>query len=105
MSMKEYLFRKNLSVKQFAAELAISTSYLYQLIRGERKPSLELAQGIEKCTSGEVTVSKLMGLGKNGGPRPVEERLITLEEAKDLLEEKISVLEKQLSELECLEGE
>ncbi|MCB1083769.1 MAG: helix-turn-helix transcriptional regulator, partial [Simkania sp.] len=46
--MKDFLFRKNLTVKKFAGDLGISPSYLYQLLRGERKPSLQLAHKIEK---------------------------------------------------------
>jgi transcriptional regulator with XRE-family HTH domain len=58
--VKDYLFRKNLTVKKFAADLEISTSYLYQLLRGERKPSLQLAHKIEKYTSGEISVKDLL---------------------------------------------
>lgn len=59
--MRDYLFKNALSVKQFAGDLSISNSYLYQLIRGERRPSLELAQKIERLTQGEITVAKLLG--------------------------------------------
>ena len=46
--MKEYLFRNKLTVKEFAFRLKISASHLYQLISGDRKPSLKLAQKIEQ---------------------------------------------------------
>lgn len=59
--MKDYLFKYDISVKQFAGKLGISTSYLYQLIRRERKPSIELAHKIEEITEGEVKVEQLLG--------------------------------------------
>ena len=59
--MKDYLFKYDISVKQFAGKLGISTSYLYQLIRRERKPSIELAHKIEETTEGEVKVEQLLG--------------------------------------------
>lgn len=39
--MKDYLFKYDLPVKKFAADLGISVSYLYQLLKKERRPSLE----------------------------------------------------------------
>jgi transcriptional regulator with XRE-family HTH domain len=60
--IKEYLFRNNLTVKEFAFQLKISTSYLYQLISGDRKPSLKLAQKIEECTQGAIDVKQLLGI-------------------------------------------
>lgn len=60
--IKEYLFRNNLTVKEFAFQLKISNSYLYQLINGDRKPSLKLALKIEECTQGDVDVKQLLGI-------------------------------------------
>lgn len=60
--IKEYLFRNNLTVKEFAFQLKISTSYLYQLISGDRKPSLKLAQKIEECTQGEIDINQLLSI-------------------------------------------
>ncbi|MGE0197768.1 MAG: helix-turn-helix domain-containing protein [Simkaniaceae bacterium] len=99
--MKDYLFRKNLSVKQVAGDLSISTSYLYQLIRGERKPSLDLAQKIEALTAGEVTVAMLMGLEKKEESRTIEERLNRLEASEEKMEGRLEALEGRLSEMEC----
>lgn len=60
--MKEYLFRKKITFKEFAFQLKISTSYLYQLISGDRKPSLKLAQKIEDYTQGAIDVNQLLGV-------------------------------------------
>jgi len=60
--MKEYLFRNKLTVKEFAFRLKISASYLYQLINGDRKPSLKLAQKIEEYTQGAIDVNQLLGV-------------------------------------------
>lgn len=105
--MKDYIFRKNLSVKQLASALAISTSYLYQLIRGERKPSLELAQKIEDFTSGEITVGKLLGFKEEGNSLDAkhlhdkcEERIALLESSGTRFSERLELFEERLSRLE-----
>lgn len=107
--MKDYLFRKNLSVKQLAADLKISTSYLYQLIRGERKPSIELAQKIEEYTAGEVTLGMLLGVkGEEEKAKPYygsiscehERRFSSLEDASEKFEGKLEEIEDRLLKLE-----
>lgn len=95
--MKAYLFKYDLPVKQFASDLGISTSYLYQLLRKERKPSLELALKIEQYTNGEVSVQELLEeklemIAKN----PLEEKIKCLESHLNRLEEKLNTLEKAL---------
>lgn len=95
--MKAYLFKYDLPVKQFASDLGISTSYLYQLLRKERKPSLELALKIEQYTNGEVSVQELLEekpeiVAKN----PIEEKIKYLETHLKRLEERLSMLEDQL---------
>ena len=110
--MKDYLFRKNLTVKQFAADLDISPSYLYQLLRGERKPSLQLAHKIEKYTKGEITVKKLLDQAlhkKSNSYKELdiqqeleahERRLLELEAYDETLKSRFESLEKRLSRLE-----
>ncbi|MCB1072103.1 MAG: helix-turn-helix transcriptional regulator [Chlamydiia bacterium] len=108
--MKDYLFRKNLSVKQLAADLKISTSYLYQLIRGERKPSIELAQKIEEYTGGEVTLGMLLGIkGEEKTTKPYyyrsvssehERRFSSLEDATERFKGKLGEIEDRLLKLE-----
>lgn len=107
--MKDYLFRKNISVKQLAGDLDISTSYLYQLIRGERKPSIELAQKIEDYTKGEVTLGMLLGITEEEKKaRPFfgslsgehERRFSSLENISERFEEKLKEVEDRLLKLE-----
>lgn len=103
--MKDYLFRNNLSVKQLAADLEISPSYLYQLIRGERKPSLELAQRIETITEGEVTVGRLLGFtNEEGGDWGLHDQYVgklqDIENSLETLHTKIDEIESRLSKLE-----
>ena len=102
--MREYLFRTNLPPKQFACDLEISVSYLYQLLRGERKPSLELAQKIEAYTGGEVTVSKLLGFEAKDTsdckPNDYEIRLSSLEETTSKIQDTLKQIEWRISKLE-----
>lgn len=110
--MKDYLFKKNLTVKKFAADLDISTSYLYQLLRGERRPSLELAHKIEKYTKGEVTVKKLLeeALHKKSFSynevdiqqelANYQKRLQALEESGDYIKKQFDMIEERLTKLE-----
>ena len=106
--MREYLFRSNIPPKQFACDLEISVSYLYQLLRGERKPSLELAQKIEAYTEGEVTVSKLLGFEKarqdnnasDFKSNDYETRLSSLEETTSKIQETLKQIEWRISRLE-----
>jgi len=106
--MKDYLFRENLTVKKFAADLEISTSYLYQLLREERKPSRHLAHKIEKYTKGELTVKKLLDeaqhkkmASQNGlNLETHENRIANLEAHDQINQSRFDLIEKRLSKLE-----
>ena len=106
--MRKYLFRSNIPPKQFACDLEISVSYLYQLLRGERKPSLELAQKIEAYTEGEVTVSKLLGFERQQQDKDAsyrksndyETRLSSLEETTGKIQDTLKKIEWRISKLE-----
>ncbi|MCB1109833.1 MAG: helix-turn-helix transcriptional regulator [Chlamydiia bacterium] len=103
--MKDYLFRNNLSVKQLASDLEISPSYLYQLIRGERKPSLELAQKIESITDGEVTVGRLLGFEEVEVDEftlhdQYHQKLTDVQKSLEMIQEKIQQIESRVSKLE-----
>ncbi len=102
--MKGYLLRNNITVKQFASDLGISTSYLYQLLRGERKPSLELAYRIEKHTEGEVTAGSLLSLdiqfsGLKEG-QTTQDHLDELEARQERSSYRFSHLEDRVTRLE-----
>jgi len=100
--MRFYLFKYNLPVKKFAADLRISPSYLYQLLRKERKPSLHLALRIERYTDGEVSVEDLcvkeeLVISNRQAfldSKPIEKRLESLEVIIKTLEERVKILER-----------
>lgn len=96
--MKFYLFKHNLPVKKCAADLQISTSYLYQILSKERKPSLALALKIEHYTQGEVTVNDLLGDHKD--PEPQELDGCFLEEIKKVVDEEICPIRKYIDEID-----
>jgi len=60
MKLEEYLFRAKESKKAFTKRLGISESHLYQILRGDRYPSKELAKRIEEATDGKVTRHELL---------------------------------------------
>lgn len=100
--MSFYLFKYNWPVKKFAADLRISPSYLYQLLRKERKQSLHLALRIEHYTDGEVSVEDLcvkeeLVISNRQAfldSKPIEKRLESLEVIIKTLEERVKILER-----------
>lgn len=93
--MKDFLFKHDVPVKKCAADLGISQSYLYQLLKKERKPSLELALRIEEYTKGEVTVSDLLGEGYEISTDNRQEFI------ENLIEEKLKPVEETLQYLDA----
>lgn len=60
MDLREYLFRKRLTVTEFSKELEYSRTHLSEIVNGKRKVGKRLAKDIEKATNGEVTIAELM---------------------------------------------
>lgn len=60
MDLREFLFRKKISITDFAKELMISRNYLNQICLGNQIPSPRLARDIERATKGEVTAKELL---------------------------------------------
>jgi len=102
--MRDYLFKHNLPVKKFAADLGISASYLYQLLKKERKPSLELALKIERYTQGKVSVDELRKDGAevrssdslNAFQKVIENKLKEIEFFLEGLDERVRILEETI---------
>lgn len=60
MDLREYLFRKRLSVTDFAKELGYQRVHISQIVNGKRKAGRHLAKTIEQFTHGEVTAHELL---------------------------------------------
>ena len=96
--MKNFLFKHNIPVKKCAADLGISTSYLYQILKKERKPSLALAIKIEKYSKGEVTIPNLLDVQEElENPDFLNERQISIEK---IVEKKLEPLVQQLQSID-----
>jgi plasmid maintenance system antidote protein VapI len=54
MLLKDYLIKKGIPIKDFGKTLNLSKPHIYALVRGCKKPSLELAVIIEEVTENEV---------------------------------------------------
>ena len=55
MLLKDYLIKKGIPIKDFGKTLNLSRPHIYALVRGGKKPSLELAVLIEEITEREVS--------------------------------------------------
>jgi DNA-binding transcriptional regulator YdaS (Cro superfamily) len=62
MTLDEYLWRNKVSNIDFAASVGSSDSMVSAVKNSMRRPSVELAQRIEKATKGEVKATELLGL-------------------------------------------
>ena len=60
MDLKEYLFRHNVHVSDFAKEINYSRQHLSGVIHGTYRPGKKLAEAIEKATNGEVKAADLL---------------------------------------------
>lgn len=64
MDLREYLFRKRISVTDFGKMLNYSRAHLSKIIHGKQLPSRKLAEAIEKATHGEVKAIELLKSAK-----------------------------------------
>ena len=62
MDLREYLFRKRLSIKEFGEMVYCSRTYISNIVHKKRTPSIRLAKSIEKVTNGEVTAESLLNM-------------------------------------------
>jgi hypothetical protein len=60
MDLREYLFRNELHVSDFAKTVNYSRQHLSGVIHGTIKPGRKLAEAIEKATNGEVKAEELL---------------------------------------------
>jgi plasmid maintenance system antidote protein VapI len=60
MTLVEFLAQTGQSATTFAAKVGCEVSTVTRLLRGERRPSIDLALRIEMATEGKVTPSNLI---------------------------------------------
>lgn len=60
MDLREYLFRNNLHLSEFARLVNYSRQHVSGVMHGVIKPGRKLAQAIETATNGEVKAADLM---------------------------------------------
>lgn len=61
MDLREYLFRKRLTVKEFSELIDCSRTHVSAIVNNRIKPSKRLAKSIELATNGEVKAEELLG--------------------------------------------
>ena len=60
MKLREYLQEQKISQRELARRLSISYSYIYMIMSGTRRPSVDVAREIVKMTNNEVTLDELL---------------------------------------------
>jgi DNA-binding transcriptional regulator YdaS (Cro superfamily) len=60
MDLREYLFRKRMTVTDFSKLIDYSRTHISEIIHGTRRPGKKVARIIEKATNGEVTAEELL---------------------------------------------
>lgn len=60
MKLQAHMDTNALKDKQVAADLGVARSFISQIRRGQREPSLALAVRIERWSSGAVTPAELL---------------------------------------------
>ena len=60
MLLKDWLKKNNMGFYKFASEVGFHPSFLYAVMKGEKRIGRKLAIKIEKYTSGEVSRSELL---------------------------------------------
>lgn len=60
MDLREYLFRKRITVTEFSNLIDYSRTHISEIMHGSRKPGKKVIRIIEKATNGEVKAEDLM---------------------------------------------
>ena len=60
MDLKTYCKVENIKFNELARKLGLSAPFITQIIKGDRRPSPEIAQKIEEKTGGQVTRMELL---------------------------------------------
>ena len=59
MSIKEYLYRNNMTASDLARKIGVTPAYFLIIKNGHLKPGRYLAKQIEQVTGGQVTEKEL----------------------------------------------
>ncbi len=54
MTLREYLYTHNMTVREFAKFLGFNEYYISRIMRGKHKPSEMFSFRVNMCTKGEV---------------------------------------------------
>jgi transcriptional regulator with XRE-family HTH domain len=60
MELREYLFRKRMTLTSFCETINYDITYISKIMNGARKPGKHLAKMIELATNGEVKAEELL---------------------------------------------
>lgn len=60
MDLREWLFRKRITVTDFAKKVGVSRNHINAIVNNRGRPGPELAKKIQEETKGEVTVMELL---------------------------------------------
>jgi hypothetical protein len=61
MDLRTYIEKNEINVPLFADELGVTADYLYKILRGERRGSLDLAFKVQEKTRGVVPAESFRG--------------------------------------------
>lgn len=64
MDLREYLFKKEISITDFAKDIGFTRGYINAICKKNIKPGRKLAKVIEQATDGKVTMKELMSVKK-----------------------------------------
>lgn len=64
MELREYLFKKNITIKDFAFSIGYSDLHISEVASKKRRPGRVLIDLIEQATEGKVTKKDLLRPGK-----------------------------------------
>lgn len=60
MKFRQYLWTRNLTIKEFALSMRYDPGYLGQVMNGKKKPGRKLSEDIEAATDGEITIDDII---------------------------------------------
>lgn len=60
MKFRQYLWARNLTIKEFALTMRYDPGYLGQVMNGKKMPGRKLSEDIEAATNGEITIDDII---------------------------------------------